>query len=252
MRIILFGFFITFINLISTAHATEATQKIVVSCDDWKGYCNKDGSGWYLDILREIYAAEHIDVELKSEPFVRGLESVKSGSADALLDGYDIPERQKDYAIPTIRIDNEQTVVVFNPTTHYDPQRPIAGRVGYVRGYAYQEHFNSSMKIIELNRPRQGIEMLTHKRIDYFMDDFMEALQAISESHMKQEDFLFGRVDTKPLYVLFTKNQRGKTLADLYDKGIVILYKNGRLKMLGKKYQIPEYSVYYPEIEQPK
>jgi hypothetical protein len=48
---------------------------------------------------------------------------------------------------------------------------------------------------------------------------------------------------------MFEKNEQGKQLADIYDRGFKTLYKNGRIKSLAKQYQIPNYSLYYPEID---
>lgn len=226
-------------------------KTIIVSCDDWIDYCNKDGSGWYLDMLREIYAAEHINIKLKSEPFARGLESVKLGTADIILNGYNIPERQKEYVLSKVRIDNEQTVITFKPTTTYTVEKFNTSRIGYIRGVAYQEHFVPTMKLVEVTRRSQAIDMLVHNRIDYFMAEFTETLQAIDELHMNPQDFVFERIAVKPLYVMFQKNASGQALADIYDKGIVTLYHQGRPQALAKQYHIYDFSVFFPEIDSP-
>jgi ABC-type amino acid transport substrate-binding protein len=246
----LFSLFIAFFSPTHSYASPENTPRtIIISCDDWVDYCNKDGSGWYMDMLREIYGAENINIKLKSEPFARGLESVKTGKADAILTGYNIPERQQVYTLSKIRIDNEQTVIVFNPTTPYDKQKPLSGKVGFVRGVAYQEFFNDQVDPVEVTHRNQGIEMLTHKRIDYFMAEFTETLQAISELKMKPTDFVFERIAVKPLYVMFQKNEAGQALADIYDRGIVTLYQEGQPQALAQKHHIPDFSVYFPEIE---
>lgn len=232
---------------VSSSMAAEKT--ITVSCDDWVGFCNKDGSGWYLDILREIYNPHGINIKVKIEPFARGLDAVKSGSADVVLTGYNIPERRKEYVLSTIRIDNEQTIVTFLPPTSYSPDSFAKSRVAYVRGVAYQSHFAPTMTLIEVTRRTQAIDLLIHKRIDYFLAEMSETLQAINELELKPADFSFARIDVKPLYVMFQKNNQGQELAKQYDEGIVKLYELGRPQALAKQYHIPDFSVYFPEIE---
>lgn len=247
------SFFILFITFFSPIHSYASldnfTKTIIISCDDWVNYCNKDGSGWYLDMLKEIYGAANINIKLKSEPFARGLESVKAGKADAILTGYNIPERQQVYTLSKIRIDNEQTVIIFKPSTAYDKQKPLSGKVGFVRGVAYQEFFNDQVHPIEVTHRNQGIEMLAHGRIDFFMADFSETMQALNELKMEPSGFTFERIAVKPLYVMFQKNEAGQALADIYDRGIIKLYQERQPQILAQKYHIPDFSVYFPEIE---
>ena len=49
---------------------------IHVYCDDWPGFCHRDGKGVYLDVVRAIYEPLGHEVKLHMVPYKRALAVV--------------------------------------------------------------------------------------------------------------------------------------------------------------------------------
>jgi|GEM_PF-2794462 len=60
-------------------------QEIRVATDIWEGYSNRDGTGYYFDILREIYPSPEYVLKVSYVPFRRGLRMVETAREDVTL-----------------------------------------------------------------------------------------------------------------------------------------------------------------------
>ena len=62
---------------------------IQVYCDDWPGFCHRDGKGVYLDVVRAIYEPLGHEVKLHMVPYKRALAVVsqRRGHGDGGLSG---------------------------------------------------------------------------------------------------------------------------------------------------------------------
>ena len=59
-----------------------------VYCDDWPGFCQKDGEGVYLDIVRAIYEPEGYVVRPHLVPYKRALAVVSQKAGDMAMGVY--------------------------------------------------------------------------------------------------------------------------------------------------------------------
>lgn len=57
----------------------------MVATDEWSSYTNKDGTGYYFDVLRAIFPAPEYELDIKIVPYARSLSMVKDGSAQVVL-----------------------------------------------------------------------------------------------------------------------------------------------------------------------
>jgi len=216
----------------STCHA----EKITFFAPEWKGYTNGDGTGYCWDVLRSIYEAEGIQMIHKIAPFKRSLRSVENKQADAAAGAFRTPERAKIFVYPKTRLDHEISGIVFLRGTPFDKIQNLKGQIGKVRGYDYSAWLPSSLNIYELNNTSQGIQMLRTKRIQYHADDIEDIESSIKRLGEKMDDFKIVNMHTQPLYVIFTKDNRGQRMADIYDRGNKRLYKTGKLDEIMNKY----------------
>ncbi len=69
-------------------------EEVLVVAHEWEGYTNKDGSGYYFDLIRESFPAPDYQVKTLNVPFRRSIYMIIHGQADIILGAYpgDIPE----------------------------------------------------------------------------------------------------------------------------------------------------------------
>ena len=58
---------------------------IHVYCDDWPGFCHRDGKGVYLDVVRAIYEPLGHEVKLHMVPYKRALAVVSQKEGDMAM-----------------------------------------------------------------------------------------------------------------------------------------------------------------------
>ena len=56
-----------------------------VYCDDWPGFCQRDGKGVYLDLVRAIYEPEGYVVKPHMVPYKRALAVVAQKGGDMAM-----------------------------------------------------------------------------------------------------------------------------------------------------------------------
>ncbi len=61
--------------------------------------------------------------------------------------------------------------------------------------------------------------MLRAKHIQYQADASVDIESAIKQLKEKRDDFKIIKMYATPLYIIFTKNNRGQRMADIYDRG---------------------------------
>jgi len=71
----------------------QAEQVIIVT-DEWKSYTDKDETGYYFDLVREVFAESGYTIKIKFMPFKRSMNQVGKGEVDMALGSYlgDAPE----------------------------------------------------------------------------------------------------------------------------------------------------------------
>ena len=176
----------------------------------------------------------------KIAPFKRALRSVEYKKIDAAAGAFRTPERVKIFIYPKTRIDNEFSGIVFLRGTPFDKIKNLKGQIGKVRGYDYSAWLPSHLNIYEVNDTLQAIQMLRAKRISYHADASVDIESSIKQLKEKRDDFKIIKMYATPLYVIFTKNNRGQKMADIYDRGNKRLYKTGRLDEIMNKYGIKD------------
>ncbi len=171
-------------------------------------------------------------------PFKRSLKKLEHKEADAVAGVYKTPERDKIFIYPKTRIDNEFSGIVFLKETPFENIQNLKGKIGKVRGYDYSAWLPPSLSIYKLNNTLQGIQMLRAKHIQYQVDASVDIDSAIKQLNEKRDDFKIIKMYATPLYVIFTNNNRGQRMADIYDRGNKRLYKTGKLDEIRNEYGI--------------
>ena len=238
-------------TLAETPPATnvEPIRKLVVSCDNWPHYCNADSSGLYLDITREVFQLEDIEISLLMQPFKHGLFAVENNKADAMAGVFKSTRREFNYYFPSTRIGSVFVVLLHRKNTHFTDLHSVTGSVAKLRGY-YDgtKYITEGMNIHEVSDYQEGIKLLNSGRVDYFLNAHVTTYKAIKDLNLSPSDYRFELIGINPEYLIFPKTKKGKYLAEIYDKNFALLYKSGRVQALFDKYPIDSRYFYFPEF----
>lgn len=208
--------------LIFFAHA----DKIRIGADAWADVTERDGSGIYFKLLKEIYGAENIEIEIDS--FHRGLKSFNDQKLDILVGIF--REDVKQAILPNWYIDTDEPIIVFYRAE--DEKQILIDNLSnftnsWVRGFHFERFIAETPNPYLVNSAKEGFSLLANKRIDTFID-YHSNVPTDFASKFKHFELLPAR----HLYVAFQKNQYGQKLANIYDKKMSELRKSGKLKTL--------------------
>ncbi len=215
------------------------SEKIVMCSAEFPGFTNKDGSGYYWDILREIFTNDGREFEAASIPFTRCLISLEQGKVDGVAAFFKTAKREQKFSYAKSRIHFSSYGLFYLKNSVFNGLSKMEGRVGKVRGYGFSSWLPADMNFELLKDPRQGIKMLDAGRIKYYAEDtadFEFTLKKIPGARL----FDYNRTIflTKDLFSAFSKTSRGKRLANEFDQGLAKLAKSGVIKEISDNYEI--------------
>lgn len=219
--------------------AVAETVKIVAE-DDWAPYSAynaiKSGpEGYAVDIVREAFKTQNIDVEFVVLPFSRCLDAVKTGAMVGCFDET-MTQTNKDlyYWHPTPLFDEELSIFGLEET----PVKPLELKdlegksVGYTIGYTYPPEFsqNHNIKKYGINSEKNLIPMLVAGRFDYILLDGLASIYKLNQvPQLKDKLHKVGTLSKWSYWVVFSKiHPDGKRMVDIFEKGLQALKNSGR------------------------
>lgn len=225
--------------LMCTAHASEHSQvpaEINLVSEAWIDYTDADGSGLAWDVLREVFEPE-VTVQIRSEPYTRAIGLVLRNEADAWVGSY--LQEAPGTLYPRWHYDNDQ-IYALGLATMPVPSAQTLGdyRLAWVRGYTFQNYLPAVSTFNEVRRRDGILLMLSHKRVDYYIDALAEVDEVLSRA---KDPALYRRsyLARLPLYLGFSNNPRGVALLELYDRRMGELVKSGRLRAIFQRWKQP-------------
>jgi len=217
---------------------------INLASEEWENNTNKDGTGLYWDIIREVYKLDKIEIKYKTVPYARSVQNVKTEKDDAWVASYD---KEESFAIyPKWHFDADLVNALYkkkNFTSFKGVESLKNKTVGWIRGYDYDQYINVEMNKYEISTRQSALGLLVKNRIDVFLDAIVEINTLLTKKDLLKK-MKFNRIDYEckkllqlNLYLAFANNKRGKKLCEIWDKNFPILLKNKTIKILYDKYK---------------
>lgn len=218
------------------ALSQEEITHINVASEEWEGATHKDGSGFYFDLLRAVYEPLGIAVRPNVVPYSRSVKLVESYRADCWVASYLHEEEFPVYPKNHFDLDIVSVLFKSEKTPNWQGELSLEGkRVGWVRGYNYDEYFSVPVQKVEVNNRKSAMSMLKMDRVDFFADAEMEIQAAINRQEFDMTGFQLETLFRLKLYMAFANNKRGIKLAHLWDQQIEALQQSGALRTLYEK-----------------
>jgi len=209
-------------------------ETIVVASDVWDGRVNEDHSGLYIDILEAVYANAGYTFEYQIVPYARSVAMVQNQAADLFVSSYYEEAEGVLYSAKEMFFDADVVVAVYPDNMEFSGQADLAGKtVGWMRGYAYDEYLDVEVKLYEIDNRENGLKMLQHGRLDYFLEAKSD-IEAIDKSLLEGLDVTI--LLQLHLYYAFANNEKGQKLLQIYQERFPVLLESGEIRALYEKW----------------
>lgn len=218
-----------------------AEPQMVKACSsEWDGTINADGTGLYMDILREALAP--ITVNLELFPWARARLLFEHQKCDILL-----PENRFDLASekPKTYLDSYPIHAIYNTKRlpNYQDELLKTKKIGWVRGYGFETLLSHQINFFEFNSAAIGYKVLSAGRIDIFLDYMDHWEETCEASGVDCKQLEIAKTDViESVYPVFQKNNKGRRLAQKWDDSLKVLYEKGFLNAKFLEYGYNEYT----------
>lgn len=212
-------------------------EQIVVVTDEWEGYTSKDGEGYYIDILRQIYNQPEDDLKVVIVPYARSIGMVMSGKADIVLGIYRGEMADKHLALYVVEQDLVDIVVSKETAQVWDGMKTLEGQVVLAKiGYAFDDITDVKMKYAEKSSLEGMVKMLSVGRAVGVLDYQADLLPLVKKEGLDKRGYtIIQSVLSSPIYFGFADNSKAEVLKTRFENGFKDLYSSGEIKRLMDK-----------------
>lgn len=219
-----------------SAQASQALpDKVQLVSEYWADYTNRDGSGMAWEIMRKVFEPAGVRVDHRNVPYTRSVGLVQRGEADAWLGSY-LGEVEDKVVYPRWPYDADLIAalgLVEQPVPDLHDLKKY--RLAWMRGYGFQKYLPGPLNFQEIERRSGILGMLERGHADFYIDAITEATD-VQESGPQPERFRITALTRLPLYVGFADTARGRALAELYDRRMAELVRDGSLRPIFRRW----------------
>ena len=221
-----------------TSVYADELREIVSAGPAWDSFTNRDGSGLYHEVLREVFSLFGVSLRHEYVPTDRGDELVRAGLGDIMT----CDDRAQPPLVPgRYPMYTNDFHVFFNKSRITDWNGPESLRdkeVASQMAYYHDWDFPVPVRIRQMPSGVKCLEMVLLGRSDFYVDDIAFINTSIKDSDLSfdRKDYDIRRAGTRSYYPLFNKSPRGKKIKQMYEAGMMILHKAGRLKPIYDKW----------------
>ncbi|WJN60197.1 transporter substrate-binding domain-containing protein [Pseudomonas sp. SO81] len=206
--------------------------------EHWVGHTNKDGSGLAWDIMRQVFEPAGVKMHFRVVPYTRSIGLVQRGEADAWLGSYRDEVSEK-IIYPRWPYDADQIVALSLREQPVPTLQNIGQyRLSWIRGYEYQRYLPGVKRYEEIQRRVGILRMLELGHADFFLDASTEVEDVLREGPDSAR-FRTTALTRLPLYAGFADTARGRALAELFDRRMAELVRDGKLRAVFRRWQQP-------------
>jgi polar amino acid transport system substrate-binding protein len=214
-----------------------------VVTEEWEDCTNKDETGLYFDIIREVFSPAYA-IKIGIMPYTQSIKKVQDKNADMFLGSYLDEVTKVIYPKWHFAADDITVVYLKDSIKKWDGEKSLAGKkVAWIRGYTFNDYIKVKMTVSIQDKRDFAINMLTKKRIDFFIDNLSDITSTIEGMKLDTGRFKTDLLMHLDLYIGFIDSDRGKSLAAFWDREFGKKVKNGKIKELFKKWdQLYDYN----------
>lgn len=228
------------------AQTPEAPLTIHICTPEWVLYTQKDGKGLYHDLWNRIFPPAGVTIKIWYMPFKRCETSLKQ-DPDSPYDAAAAAYAGEGVLVPRWHIGKDLISVIYvkGKITQWTGQEQLEGqRVAWQRGYELDKYgvITANTRVVEFNSLKEGLKILSRGRVDFLIGYQNTARENIRKMGLSDRltmapDVISGL----KYYLIFRNNEKGRKLAEIWDKGMERLHSSGELQQLYGRYEDKAY-----------
>lgn len=215
----------------ANVHAKQEIAEVTFASESWVQATEENGTGLYWDIFRAIYEPENIKVKFEIRSYISSINMMELKKVDAMVGSYADEIENGIYPEHHFAVDVVQALFLKSKIADWKGQESLKDRnVGWIEGYAYDEYLTVPVKKKEIVTRDNLAKMLQADRFVFFLDAKGDLDALVKNGTLDSSLFERQTILKLKLYTVFRKDERGKRLAQLFDKGMKRLLESGQLK----------------------
>jgi polar amino acid transport system substrate-binding protein len=247
--------------LLISAHSPQAASdgqsaletSISITAEIWCPYActpESENPGILVEVVREIFRQQGIEVEYGLMPWRRALMETEKGTSDLVLGV--VTGNRGSLLLDKRGMGVDETIVVVRKDSDFDYQGPESlnsMRLGVIANYTYDSNgvLDSYLKerrrlhdrivVIYRDEPIKSLaNMLSGYRIDAFLENRQVTLYEGKRMNFGDKIRIISTGLGDTVHVGFTPNDRGRRNLDIYNRGLTRLLESGKVDEIVKKY----------------
>ncbi|MCG9678701.1 transporter substrate-binding domain-containing protein [Vibrio sp. Isolate24] len=219
----------------SVSYASDS-ERIKIVSQEWSGYTNSDGTGFYWEIIKAVFQPLNVPLSLEVLPWKRAKHLVRKQEASAYLGDYFYPNADA-FLYPQWHLSVEEDVIVAFARGSLDWEELqlsslVNKKVAWVRGYGFEKGFlkDIPLELVEVDSAEQGMKLLKKGRVSALID----YPSSMASSELLVTDAFVTEVVKKgeKLYVVFSNTESSNKLIEMFDTHMPQLIQSGELKQI--------------------
>lgn len=221
----------------------EHIKSVAIVAPEWEGYSNRDGTGLYWDILRNVYEPIGIKVKHKTVPWNRAMKMVsKYRVFNGIIGEY--KETEEQVIFPNYPIDVEYLSVLSksDPSTRFNDNSSLSGkRVGWIKDYELIPEDKRDFTLKEFRSIEQGIQMLVDGQLDFVIDEWDEVAAGMAKLNLSTQEYSLDNMpEGTDVFVAFSIDDLSRELINIYNERIEELVASGEMRKIYEKWDLGE------------
>lgn len=224
----------------------KADETVLIASEEWANQTNRDGSGIYWDLIKKVFANAGYQVKIRIRSYQGSVELLKRQKVDAVVGLYAGEQENVFYPVNHFDCEVIQALYLKSKFSGEIKQKSLQNKkVCWIKGYNIGEYLNVNVRSREISSREDALSLVFNRKVDFFLDAKID-LTFLLKSLKMTERLKLKRTDLsrENLYICFVFNNKGKKLAEIFDKQFSRIKESGELKTLYQKYE--KYGITYP------
>jgi polar amino acid transport system substrate-binding protein len=225
-----------------------------VVADEWEGYTQADGSGYWFDLMRLLYEPLGHTLIFRTVPYPRALEEIRKGKSQITPATYrgDLDDNHTELSV-IIEQDNVDAFVLAQNFPDWRGAESLAGRRVVARlEYGYDRFLPSNIIYSEKPQLEGMLKMLVLGRVDAVLD-YSADVQALVNSGAVTASWVVKPGIIQPAeYAAFALTTEGQRARAIFRSRMGEIIEGDDIQPLMDKYRIsPRYRPFLAPTTQP-
>ncbi|MFT5234819.1 MAG: polar amino acid transport system substrate-binding protein [Shewanella sp.] len=219
----------------------SAPQTIHIVTESWLGYTNEDGTGFYFDILKQIFPEENWLVKIDIAPFSRVRYLLNHERADMALGFYAGDKIKAIYSEQPVEVDSVDIALTPEMAENWNGLESLSlKKVQAMLKYRYDEFINVSMYYEESSSLLEMLDRVNRGHIDAVLDYKPTMLAKVANLSQPRQFVIIENVFRAEIYFVFALNAKGRQLKAHFDIELQKMSDSGELDRLFRQYVGPD------------